>query len=173
MDADYIRRLTVQAIALDDELMESMVLKGGNLLSLVYKLTDRASEDLDYSMANMLATPAELEVHQEKMEQALKSRFNDEGMVVFDFTMEEKPRKISDKLKRFWGGYLVNFKVIDKTTYNKFEGDIDSIRRNAVTIGKNQSTKLKIDISNHEYIEAASHMDGGIPKLVEIDVTHF
>lgn len=45
-----IRRLTIRALFADDTLMERLVLKGGNALSLVYGLSPRASLDLDFSL---------------------------------------------------------------------------------------------------------------------------
>jgi hypothetical protein len=49
-----IKRLVIIALASDDELMESLVLKGGNAIDLAYppakKGLSRASYDLDYSI---------------------------------------------------------------------------------------------------------------------------
>jgi hypothetical protein len=49
----------------------------------------------------------------------------------------------------FWGGYGVEFKLIEKATFEKFSTDIDGLRRNAVQLG--QGTKFLIDISKFEY----------------------
>ena len=41
--------LTLRALISDEELMYGLVLKGGNALELAYKITDRASKDVDFS----------------------------------------------------------------------------------------------------------------------------
>ena len=51
MDFDEIRRRVIIALCSDDELMETLILKGGNGLLLIHKIGSRASIDLDYSMA--------------------------------------------------------------------------------------------------------------------------
>ena len=50
MDFDEIRRVTITALFSDEVMLEQLVLKGGNALSLVYGLTERTSLDLDFSM---------------------------------------------------------------------------------------------------------------------------
>ena len=52
MDFTEIRRTAITALFSDDMLLDRLVLKGGNALSLVYELTSRTSLDLDFSMAN-------------------------------------------------------------------------------------------------------------------------
>ncbi len=49
-DTDRIKRLIIAALVSDDELVGTLVLKGGNALSLARKLESRASFDLDFSM---------------------------------------------------------------------------------------------------------------------------
>ncbi len=48
---ERIKRLVVIAMFSDDQLMEYLVLKGGNAVDLVYKLSSRASMDIDLSMS--------------------------------------------------------------------------------------------------------------------------
>ena len=47
VDLDRIKRLAIVAMFSDDGLMEKLVLKGGNLLDLVYGISTRASLDVD------------------------------------------------------------------------------------------------------------------------------
>jgi predicted nucleotidyltransferase component of viral defense system len=47
---DFVKRKTLVAMFSDDELMERLVLKGGNALDLVYGISTRASVDLDFSL---------------------------------------------------------------------------------------------------------------------------
>ena len=52
--------------------------------------------------------------------------------------------------------------IIEIEQFKNFNGDLDSIRRNAVKIGRDQSTKLKVDISRYEYCDQkeAFEIDG-------------
>ena len=47
---DQIKKLAVMAMFSDDDLMDQLVLKGGNAMALIHKLTSRESVDLDFSM---------------------------------------------------------------------------------------------------------------------------
>ncbi len=49
-DLERIKKLVVIAMFSDDELMERLVLKGGNALDLIHRISTRASLDLDFSM---------------------------------------------------------------------------------------------------------------------------
>lgn len=45
---DRIKILAVQAMFSDDDLLEQLVLKGGNAMALVHQISARASVDLDF-----------------------------------------------------------------------------------------------------------------------------
>ncbi len=45
-----IKRTAIIALFSDDDLMDSLVLKGGNALDIVYGIAQRASLDLDFSI---------------------------------------------------------------------------------------------------------------------------
>jgi predicted nucleotidyltransferase component of viral defense system len=45
-----IRKLTITALFSDDVLLEQLVFKGGNAMSLIYHISPRVSLDLDFSM---------------------------------------------------------------------------------------------------------------------------
>ena len=47
---EEIKRLAIIAMFSDDVLMDTLVLKGGNALDIVYKIASRSSIDLDFSM---------------------------------------------------------------------------------------------------------------------------
>ena len=47
-----IKKLAVIAMFSDDELMGRLVLKGGNAIDLIYRLSSRASVDVDFSIEN-------------------------------------------------------------------------------------------------------------------------
>jgi len=64
----------------------------------------------------------------------------------------ERPNKVDESVKDFWGGYLLEFKIISKEKFDEFSGNIESQIRNAIQISRDKSTKFTVDISKYEYI---------------------
>lgn len=152
---EKIKRLTVVSMFSDDELEEDLVLKGGNAMDLVHRLSSRASMDLDFSMKHDF--PGGVEDFRVRVERALKKTFKPEGYEIFDVKMQEKPNAISDDMRDFWGGYGVEFKIISSELFNKNKDDIDKLRQNAINIG--QGKKFLIDISRFEYTDGKEEAD--------------
>ena len=50
MTFDQVRKRTIIALFSDDQLMDQLVLKGGNALSLIHGVSSRTSPDLDFSL---------------------------------------------------------------------------------------------------------------------------
>ena len=136
----------------DDELMDTLVLKGGNVLDLIYGVSIRSSIDIDFSMKSEFEKE-ELNQIVYKIEKILVNTFNEEDLVVFDINFAEKPKHIKSELKDFWGGYEIEFKVADKNIFSKLKRDISSLRRNALVVGPRQRRKFKIEISKFEYCD--------------------
>lgn len=152
MDAlEQIKKITAIALVSDDVLMETLVLKGGNAINLIHQLSSRASIDLDYSMSGEF-TKEELAGIYSRIEKALDTTFIDNGYRIFDLKFFEKPEKIDEQVSHFWGGYSVEFKIIELDKFSKFI-KIGDLRKNAIVIGKNNSTKYIIDISKYEFVE--------------------
>ena len=100
---DVIKRAAVVAMFADDDLMDILVLKGGNAMDLVHRVSSRASVDLDFSMKADLDHEAALP----KLEKALQRTFANHGYQAFDIHLKVRPGKMPDELAAFWGGYLV------------------------------------------------------------------
>ena len=115
---DKIKRLAVISMFSDDDLMEMFVLKGGNAIDMVHKIALRASKDIDFSIENEFKRE-DYEKIQHKIENALGKTFREEGYEVFDVNLSEKPLKISEDVKMFWGGYQIDFKIIGREKYAK------------------------------------------------------
>jgi predicted nucleotidyltransferase component of viral defense system len=143
-----IKKLVIIAMFSDDMLMERLVLKGGNALDLVHGVSARASADVDLSIDGDFTADERL-VLSRQIEAALRDTFKPEGYQVFDFKLEQRPPQVPADLEDFWGGYGIEFKLIDSTRYEALKGDIEALRRNAVQLG--QGPKFLIDISRHEY----------------------
>lgn len=145
---EQIKRVSIAAMFADDELLEQLVLKGGNAMDVVLQVNSRASVDLDFSIAHDL----DLAKAHGQIEGSLKSTFELElGYLPFDIRMTQRPEKMPASLADFWGGYLVEFKLISLARANSLGYDLEQMRREAINLG--EGTKFIIDISRHEYIE--------------------
>ena len=131
-----------------------MVLKGGNALDLVYKLSARASMDIDLSMRDDFPGGADALV--DRISRALSTTFRDEKISVFDVRIDDLPEDLSPELAAFWGGYQIQFKLIEERRYREIGDNLDTLRREAIKIGS--GGKFIIDISRHEFIDGKQAM---------------
>jgi len=143
-----IKELVIIAMFSDDELMERLVLKGGNAIDLLYRVAGRASVDVDFSIETDFVETERVAIRR-RIEKTLQQTFRENGYEVFDVTMEEQPRGLTPDMADFWGGYRVELKLATKEKFEQFSADIEQLRRNAVPLG--QGTKFSIDISKFEY----------------------
>lgn len=150
MDLKEIRRLVIVALFSDDELMERLVLKGGNALDVVYNIGTRASVDIDLSMSDDFT---DLEDAKSRIFNTLKSRFAAAGCVVFDESFSPRPSQVRPGQSPRWGGYAVEFKLADKATFEKHKDNWAKLQQTAMPIDSNQGRKFKIDISKYEFVE--------------------
>jgi hypothetical protein len=155
---DRIKRLVVIALFSDDDLMDTLVLKGGNALDLIHGISTRASIDIDMSMAGDF--PGGPEGLRGRIENALKTTFREAEYAVFDVTCDEKPPNQSPDTTGFWGGYDIKFKLLSIADHDRLAADIDALRRNAIKFGN--GGKFSIDISKHEFVQGkeAADLDG-------------
>lgn len=151
---DSIKKIALVAMFSDDDLMEKLVLKGGNAMALVHHVNARASIDLDFSMKDDFQVTEDA---QARVKRALEKTFDLEGYLAFDIKMTLRPGKMPDDLARFWGGYLVEFKLINKTRAADVEMNLEKMRREAIILG--EGTRFTIDISRFEYTENKQEAD--------------
>lgn len=150
MDFETLRREVIIAIAVDDFLWERLVLKGGNALRIVYGIGARASLDIDYSMEGDFT---DLEIVRERLEAALAKHLGKVlGLRVFDLTLSPKPKQPHEDPT--WGGYRVEFKMIDREKFESLGGKLETLRRQAEVVAPGQIKRFSIDISKHEYCGA-------------------
>jgi len=147
---EKIKKLAVITMFSDDELMRRLVLKGGNAIDLIYKLSSRASVDVDFSIENEFEE-SELEIIETKIRKALEETYLAENIIVFDINFTLRPRRIEKETSKFWGGYLVEFKVTPKGVYEENKDNLELLRKSASVVGPSQSKTFKIDISKFEY----------------------
>lgn len=145
--------LTLRALMADEELMYSLVLKGGNALELAYNITDRASKDIDFSISGDFS-PKEYDRINRILSGLLTTEFEKHNLVVLDVNFFEKPKQ--NKVKE-WKGYQLAFKVIDYENYDP--ADPDKNRRRAFPLQNNNSPIFTVDISSYEYTDSKKMID--------------
>jgi hypothetical protein len=123
---EELRRRILIALFSDDELMNTLVLKGGNALALIYKVGSRASLDMDFSIQSAFS---DVEKTRERIFEVLKREFGLIGYVVFDEKFQVKPSKRRAELPDWWGGYIVEFKLAQRALYEELHDDIGALRR--------------------------------------------
>ena len=150
IDLTEIRRTAITALFSDELLTESLVLKGGNALNLVYGITSRSSIDLDFGMRQDFP---DFEDAKSRLFLALHNRFDAIGYTVFDEVFEKCPQLKGSDEKPWWGGYLISFKLIDRQKYQSLKNDNKKLRDHSLALGSGGRRQFKIDLSKYEYTE--------------------
>jgi hypothetical protein len=159
MDFAQIRRFAITAMFSDDLLFQKLVLKGGNALNLVHGLGNRTSLDVDFSIPDDFE---DLELIRVRVFRALKDRFDSAGFILFDEKLNPRPPQPSPSDKDdHWGGYEIEFKLLEKTKKSMLAADLDKARTNSTTIGPDQQRVFRIQISKYEFCgpKAEARMD--------------
>lgn len=149
MDLTDIRRLVIIAMFSDDVLFTQLVLKGGNALSLVHNLGARSSRDVDLSLEKDFQDLDDIRM---RIFRALRNRFAEVGVSVFDERFEKKPPqpKVGEEK---WGGYQVEFKLMDTAKFQSLKTDIERARRESLVVAEDQQRVFRIQISKYEYCD--------------------
>lgn len=149
-EVDNIKKILISSIASDDDLMEQMILKGGNAISLGYGLSERPSYDLDYSLED------DFEDHNvvfKRLEELISEGLNTNNYHLYDFNYKIKPMSQTQN-HDFWGGYEILFKVISLDKWKEYNYDEEKARRGgSVVFHENGSPTFSVDISKFEYVE--------------------
>ncbi|HUU94376.1 MAG TPA: nucleotidyl transferase AbiEii/AbiGii toxin family protein [Phycisphaerae bacterium] len=159
LDYDQIKRLVIIAMFSDDDLMDLLVLKGGNALDIIYEMAQRASIDVDFSIEGEFD---DLETVAGKIRRTLEETFSATGHQVFDVKLTERPPTVSANMQDFWGGYRAQFKLIEREKYRALAADPAALRRNATVVGDRQRRTFWVDISKFEHCrpKQASDFEG-------------
>lgn len=160
MNLNEIRKKTIVSLFSDDYLADILSLKGGNALEIAYDLNSRASIDIDVSMERDFSDyNLSIEDVKQKIEDQLKINFKDINYKVFDVKLSRRPLKERENYPH-WGGYNIEFKIIDIDKYKEGQNDIDKLRRSAEIISESsQSKKIKIDISKYEFTQPSEEKE--------------
>ncbi len=161
MDLDQLRKikkLAIIAMFSDDDLMDTLVLKGGNLLDVVYQVASRASVDLDFSMPNEFA-PRDWKSLADRVRRRLRETFQPNGYHIFDVKVTERPPHVTPDMADFWGGYRIEFKLITSEAFIRLGRDVEKARKQAAEVGSGHRRTFKIDISKFEYCDTKRPWD--------------
>ncbi len=160
MDQELIRKIILKALVSNDLLFNELVLKGGNALSLIYRIGNRSSLDLDFSIEDDFKN---LNLIKELINVSLTNTFKDFELKVFDFSFERKPQITNDP---WWGGYRIEFKLINEKIAEELYFNINEMSRRALTVDPgSQKRKYTIEISKFEYIS-----EKVAQKIDEVDI---
>src|SRR5713226_545291 len=132
----------------DDFLMQHFALKGGNALNLVHGLGSRTSLDVDLSMGGDFDNSEDAK---QRIFRALKDRFDSQGYVLFDEKFMRRPAPAQPVDNDWWGGYDVEFKVIEKEKFEALFKNLEKVRRDATVVGPSQQRTFRVQISKHEF----------------------
>jgi hypothetical protein len=124
VDLADVRRLVIIAMFSDDVLFGKLVLKGGNAISLVYTYGAKVRSMWDFSTEGEFEDTADAA---RRITRALTDRFDAAGFIVFDCTFGPRPLTPSVDNPR-WGGYRIQFKIIERDKHRRFNGELDAIR---------------------------------------------
>jgi predicted nucleotidyltransferase component of viral defense system len=166
---EEVRRRILIAMVSDDQLMNELVLKGGDALALVHEVGHRASLDMDFSIATQFQDLARTK---DRIFNSLRREFRVVGYVVFDEEFVPKPSQPGANQPDWWGGYYIEFKLIDSAAHARLGGGLDALRRNAAVIGPRQKRKYTIDISKNEYCasKVRKEIDGYIIYVYSLEM---
>jgi Nucleotidyl transferase AbiEii toxin, Type IV TA system len=147
VDLAAIRRLVIIAMFSDDALFGQFALKGGNALNLVHRFGSRSSIDVDLSLETDFLN---LDDSTTRILSALKARFAEAGLTVFDEKLLQIPAR-SAAADEKWGGYQVEFKLMDWAKYESMKNNLEKARREALVTGPEEQRIFRIQISKYEY----------------------
>lgn len=155
MDLQRIKRikeLLIIALFSDNEFLETLVLKGGNAVDLIYNAALRGSIDLDFSLETDFLDP-DIERLKIRFDQLLNTTLNKEGYCIFDVSFTLRPPEVSTDLSEFWGGYRLEFKVATLENFESKKNNPRLLRTTSEEIGSGNKKIFAIDISKHEFCE--------------------
>jgi hypothetical protein len=124
-------------------------------------IPERACHHVDFSTEGEFEDTADAA---RRITRALTDRFDAVGFVVFDCIFGPGPLTPSVNNPR-WGGYRIQFKIIERDKHRRFNGELDAIRRNPTMTGPLEQRVFTIDISRWEFCKGKTE-----PKLEEFTI---
>lgn len=145
MNIEEIITQTVIAIYSTPSLSKTLFLKGGSALRLFDNLTSRLSIDADFSVKTDIDNESKFF---RELKSSVIARFRREKFDIIDFEWSRKPGKKRAGFPDWWGGWLCEFKLVSFKHRGKGK---ETKTRNALFLDGAKSSKVKVEISKHEY----------------------
>jgi hypothetical protein len=82
----------------------------------------------------------------------LTQTYLESDYIIIDYKFLNKPKKILEEIADFWGGYKVEFKIVDKKTYDDNNGNIDKVRKGSIPVHPGSSPVFELEFSKFEHI---------------------
>lgn len=159
-----LRREIMAALFSDAFLLDRLVIKGGNALDIVHNINQRASVDIDFSIADVFLDQHDV---QDRIKKALTQRLERLGLVVFDYSFEERPPEMPNDPLPWWGGYTAEFKIIEKSAFDSLSSTPEKRSIQAMVIAPQQARIFRIDISKNEFCNGKEEAEiGGVRVYV-------
>lgn len=148
MNPDQIRTTTLKALFSNDKLEGVLTLKGGTAMKL-HGLTERESQDLDFSIRESIRFSKEKEGP--VFEKCIQDEFNKYGYKVLNFLFKDKPATRKDGLPPYWGGYEITFSIMPNERFEQLSPkQLQNATMYAESIEGNKK-RIQIDLSFDEY----------------------
>ncbi len=148
-----VKKWVIVALASDEELMEHLVMKGGNAIELLRSRQDQLSRESNYFDLSMEDSfDDDLDSAKARLQRTLYDTFSANGLVVFDYKFVIQPKQVSDDVKDIWGGYAISFKLATPEAVAVAQGNLPKLERLALRVQSNQSSRIEIEISKYEYV---------------------
>lgn len=145
MKIDEVIKETIIAIYREPEPSVKLFLKGGSAMRLFDNLTSRLSIDVDFSIDEAIDDESNFF---NAMKSKIGKRFRELKFDTIDFKWIKKPKIKSKDKPDWWGGWTFEFKIVSYTHRGK---SIEVKRRNALIPEGANSSKIEVEISEHEY----------------------
>lgn len=154
-DLRKIRTLTIIALFSDDDLVDTLVLKGGNALEIGYGIISRGSTDLDFSMRQEFSAIGLVTSEQivEKLSKLLIKTFDEYRFpcIIHDVRLKEKPKTLDPLRANFWGGYELTFKLISPENWDRYQGNQGALMSKSLAV-EGAGKSISIDFGKYEYV---------------------
>jgi predicted nucleotidyltransferase component of viral defense system len=136
---------TIEAIYSNRLLAKQLVLKGGSAMRLLDNQRSRLSIDADFSIEKSITNESAFFA---RIERTLCAAFKKKGLDLIDFKSSARPNKRKKSHPEWWKGWKCEFKLVSHEHSGK---TIDTRRRQALIPKDSNSSKMVLDISEHEY----------------------
>ena len=91
---ELVKKTIIRSIYGNDNLMDYLVVKGGNAIAYVHQIVLRQSIDVDFSLAaDYLENQSEEQLAKD-LKDSLDTGFDEVGYHFFDFKFEKRPKEI-------------------------------------------------------------------------------